>query len=724
VNDAPKLLVEWSSRWEEFRTAIRPALRRSPGRLAGEARTGLFPYRGMVVSWVVESALLVAVIVLPEKFAAMQPYQPPPMPKYDVIYYSSNELPRTEDAGGAQTGLSGRAGGQEAYHPTQAIRVTRGDSSRDKVVDAPKLDLPRSDSAVANLLAYKGIPGPPPAEGLQSSARTPAMLFTPIAPAPSVQRDLQATPSLNAAVVPPSSNLQRDKFQSGPALTSSVIAPSPDVKREKTVSLPALNTGVIAPPPTGPQRDAAMLRLPGSQSVQVIPPPVSAPVQASNSNPQLILPASVIAPPLTQITREVASAGPGSGSGELRKQIVPPPAQLGGGSDQHRAFGGLGNGSVVAPPSQLSGVAAGQHQSSAGWGNGLSAKVVPPPAQLGSGTGGMHRDGSGLGGTVAGVVPPPPSSLGGSLAGQGHGARGAGFGGSLDVGDIAAPPKSGGTGSDNGVVVSDRPGSKIGVPGNGGAGSLALSPAGGDKAGLGGSGGGSGIGRGTGPGSGFSGAGPGAGKEGSGRGSDVMAHGGISPYPGPGGAGTGTDGNPPMRGVDVKGGSRNVVNLPSFGTDGNDPFASGRSGKGTAHRGFQATIEASARAGGAFNFYGALKGDKAYTIYFETAFGPAALYYADPSSATHPYAVDLTAPQTLRSDLPPDLERSRLVIACILDRSGLLRNTRVIEQTTPDTTARILAALPNWKFTPALRGEQPVEVNAILGFNIDTKDRF
>ena len=67
MSDAPKLLVEWSSPWEEFRTAIRPAFRRSPERLAGEAKTGLFPYRGMLASWVLEAAVLVAVIVLPER---------------------------------------------------------------------------------------------------------------------------------------------------------------------------------------------------------------------------------------------------------------------------------------------------------------------------------------------------------------------------------------------------------------------------------------------------------------------------------------------------------------------------------------------------------------------------------------------------------------------------------------------------------------------------------
>jgi hypothetical protein len=39
-------------------------------------------------------------------------------------------------------------------------------------------------------------------------------------------------------------------------------------------------------------------------------------------------------------------------------------------------------------------------------------------------------------------------------------------------------------------------------------------------------------------------------------------------------------------------------------------------------------------------------------------------------------------------------------------------------------TAKILAALPAWKFRSAMRGTTPVEVNAILGFNIDTNDRY
>ena len=168
---------------------------KSPKRLAGEAQVGLFPWWGILLSWALELLLLVAVIVVPAKLASMQPYEVPPKPKYDIIYYSSNELPRTEDVGGAQAGRSGRSGGREAHHPTQTIRVARGSTLRETVADAPKLDLPKSNSAVANLLALKALPGPAPAEGMRSSLRAPALTQTAVAPAPQVPEQMRATPS-------------------------------------------------------------------------------------------------------------------------------------------------------------------------------------------------------------------------------------------------------------------------------------------------------------------------------------------------------------------------------------------------------------------------------------------------------------------------------------------------------------------------------------------------
>jgi hypothetical protein len=203
-----------------------------------------------------------------------------------------------------------------------------------------------------------------------------------------------------------------------------------------------------------------------------------------------------------------------------------------------------------------------------------------------------------------------------------------------------------------------------------------------------------------------------------------MARGGISPYPGPGGAGTGTSGTPAMPGVSVKGGNSNIVTLPSFGSGTKRAAGPGRSDTAPGNHGPDITVVASSRSGGAFNFYGALKGDKVYTIYITTALGTAVMQFADPASAAHAYAEDLTAPQAMRSELPSGLPKSRLVIACVLDRTGLLRRPQVLEPASAVMTSKVLTALNSWKFRPVLRGSEPIEVNAILGFNIDTNDQF
>ncbi|HMC59679.1 MAG TPA: energy transducer TonB, partial [Candidatus Solibacter sp.] len=338
----------------------------------------------------------------------------------------------------------------------------------------------------------------------------------------------------------------------------------------------------------------------------------------------------------------------------------------------------------------------------------------------GRGNGGQGAPGEGNL-TAGNVVPPPPTlGAGSGPAGGGRGLKGNGSGGSLDSGSVLAPPGGGGgNGKDSGVVISNDAGTKVGLPGSK-SGSLAMSPGGGDKPGLGGSGGGTGIGHGKDTGSGMTGEGPGAGKSGAGRGSDPHPNGGISPSAGPGGAGNAPSGTPAVPGVSVSGGS---VTLPSFGPGGgSDPNAPGRSSV-KQQQGPAITIVATSRSGGAFNFYGVLKGDRVYTVYLDTALGTAVMQFADPASEEHPYGEDLTGPQPLRSSLPAGLPRARLVIACILDTNGNLKNLKVLEPGPAGMTSSVLAALPGWKFRPALRNQQPVEVNAILGFGIDTNDR-
>jgi hypothetical protein len=250
-----------------------------------------------------------------------------------------------------------------------------------------------------------------------------------------------------------------------------------------------------------------------------------------------------------------------------------------------------------------------------------------------------------------------------------------------------------------------------------------MSPSGGGTPGLGGSGGGKGLVNGEGPGSSLTGEAPGAGKPGTGHAADLNSRGGISPTPGPGGAGSTPSGSPAIPGVDVRGGST-VVTLPSFGSEGgSEPNLPGRSSV-KAQQGPSITVVATSRSGGAFDFYGKLPGDN-YTVYVDTPIGTVVMQFAEANPATAPaHAGALTGPQGLRTNLPLNLPRARIVIKASLDASGNLRNLQVLEPGPAAMTAKVMAALPSWKFRPAMRGVQPVEVNAILGFNIDTSDRY
>ncbi len=827
--DAPQLLVEWSSPWHEFITSIRPALVRSERRLAGEAPFGLIPLRIMVPSYVLEAFLIFAAIAVQVKIAQLQPFVAPRFSSHDVIYYSGDELPRTEDLGGAEAGTAGRAGGAEARHRTQTIKVARGGSLVPKVVDAPNLKLPSTRDAVANLLAIRPDPGPPPSEGLRSTRTAPnlpAALVAPapnvirdytrngvqlesvIAPAPSVARDQAITaPTFSATLIPPAPNVSRDHTLVAPALGPAVIPPAPKVSRDRGLMTPSLNASVVAPAPSvardqvrsNPSFAANVIppapnavshelsRSPVQMNTTVVPPPVSAPERAGARSSKLNLPApSVIAPPpsadLSQDVHRVGSGIPDSSktvvpppptqsgsssfmsslvgkifgasevvpppppsvnahglsgvTGSLAANVVPPPPSVsagttGGSSRGTRAGMGtvLGSNVVAPPPSTGTSGGTGTRSSSSAPALGTPSVVPPPPSLSGPG-GGTGSNGGGAGtqrGTLLAnnIVPPPPSVGGGSgTSGLGLGRSGAGHGTSLDPGVNLTPPTNGGSGSNAGAVISSQPGSKVGVPSSGGTGSLAMSPSGGDKTGLGGAGTGNSIGRGNGPGSAMNGAGPGAGKAAAGKGSDTIAKGGISPSAGPGGAGNAPSGTPPVRGVDISGGS-GIVTIPGFGSDSsaNDPQMSGRS-SAKPRQTFGVTVVATATSGGAFEPYrNVLRGEK-YTTYFDTSAGTVVMEFADEGAVGHPFGGTLAAPVAIRTDVAAGLPHARMVLTCVLDASGNLKNVRVLEAGPAQMTAKVIAALRSWKFQPAMRGDHPVEVTAILGFGIDTNDRF
>jgi hypothetical protein len=701
--EPPHLLVEWSSQWEEFKSAFGPALTRPPKRLAGEAPIGMFPYRGMLICWLLECLLLIAIIVLPGRFVSLELPLPPTRPQWDVIYYSGDELPQTQDRGGAQAGNSGRAGGQQAHHRTQTIHVARGETPTEKVVDTPKVNLPRSDSAVANLLAFKSNPGPPPAEGLRSTLTAPTLPeMSAVPPSPELNTSASRTASsLTTNIIPPAPEVSHANTRNSPTLSSAIVPPAPNVSRDKMRTANPLAPTVIAPAPRDTQRDLASSRVPLTQSVDVVAPPVSAPQRDVSSTPKLTLPIpAIVAPPPSQVSRDLNSWG-STATGDLRLKPVPPPPTASG---------------------------AGSLASSRPGASAPTPQVVPPPASIGS-AGSQNGNGGRTGQSAAtlvgsaDVVPPPPGLGGGkALSGSGRGNKGAGAGGPLDLGSSVAPPSNaGGNAPGTGVVVSNQPGTKVGVPNTTTAGSLAMSPVGTAKTGIGGSGGGPGIGKGNGPGSGLQGEGSGAGREGPGHGTDPNAHAGISQYPGPGGTGSGT-GTPAVPGVSVQGGSTQVINLPSFGAPGGDAPSTGpghSSVKTQRSPGY--SIEATPSSGGGLGCYGCLKGNLTATIYFETSLGTAIMEYSDPASAAHPSSEKLSEPEAIRKDLPKGLRPTRVMISCIVDRSGDLKDLKVLEPGAAETTSKLLVALHSWKFRPAFRGNDPVEVTAILGFGIDTR---
>src|SRR5262249_18986662 len=158
---------------------------------------------------------------------------------------------------------------------------------------------------------------------------------------------------------------------------------------------------------------------------------------------------SVIAPPPSQVSRDLNSWGR-SATGNIHPTPIPPAPSVGGGSLSRNAATNIGE-----------------------------SQVVPPPVNAGSGlagSGSARSSGSLLG--TAEVVPPPPGLGGGkALSGSGRGNKGPGTGSPLDLGVAAAPPSSsGGSAAGSGIVVSNQPGTKIGVPNPSNGGAIAMSP--------------------------------------------------------------------------------------------------------------------------------------------------------------------------------------------------------------------------------------------------------
>jgi len=434
MTDAPQLLIEWSSPWREFLAAIGPAIRPSPPRLGFETQAGLFPVRGMVLAMLLEIAALAGTMAL--RLDRIQPtsFEAPPI-AHDVIYFSADELPRTVDLAGAAGGKAGRSGGASMRH-TQTIKVARDEIVRERVADAPRLDLPKSDSQIRNLLAYQADAGPAPAESLRMNRQVPQMAMAVAPPPPDVraselqQRQMRQAQMANPAVVPPPVEMSQRDLARRSLLAPAVVVPPPVSAPVEIRSQPARLTlpaeSVVAPRPE--ISDAIRSHAVSSDFVpRVVPPPVDLPAVRNSTSAAALSDRQAVAPPPIELHNTQSRAIQGLGTGA----VAPPPVEVQ--NVKTRAFPGLGHAAVAAPPSELASLG----RERALGGSGVS--VVPPPDLLST----TNR-----------------SSSGGAGAGKG-------------------PPSAGA-----GVVVSSQPGKQPGLPTNSEKGTLAMSPSGAASPGL------------------------------------------------------------------------------------------------------------------------------------------------------------------------------------------------------------------------------------------------
>lgn len=471
-----------------------------------------------------------------------------------------------------------------------------------------------------------------------------------------------------------------------------VIVDAPSIKLPRTnqavANLLSMPSGALAAPPM-----AALQALTNAARLKSDVTPVPAPPSAPRNNLPNIPTNSQVVPPSPSVGRQVAGMRlPDTGA----VQVVPAP--------------------ISAVPKEL----------------GYTPRLMLPPTAVVSPQpnpslpiGSSNVNGPAIeSAQVIDVVPPAPN-----VSGAGSGSGGGGMIGSAlnaiasMIGSVGGPSTAaaaspsndaGAGGGGLGLIVSANPGSAIGVP-NGQPGSIAMSPNGGREPGMGGSGGGTGIGHGTGTGSGSSGSGPGAAGSGSGLGLGAQ-YPGTSMGTGPGGSGSGQGKPGGVRGVTIEGGH---VSLPSFETATASPGSPSRGPKDKRNAP-PITIIATSRSGGAVNLYGALKGAKVYTIYIDTAIGTALLQYAEHSAPDTEFAPDLTAPEPLNYNVPRSIPRARVLLSCVMDKAGALKNVRVLESAREDVTEKVIEAIQRWRFRPVLRGEEPIDVDVILGFDVDT----
>jgi hypothetical protein len=191
---AVKLLACMPSRWKEFPGNLRAALQPGGYPLRIERKIGAISPRWLGTSALTHIIIIVVLVWLLPRLPLDWPAVLDEHPNnYTAIYYQAPSLPQMEPAS-RDAGSSVSSRGQEVFHPTQTIRISRGSIFKTKVVDAPDPALARVRGATANLLSIvrgplSGLPQlqapPQPVElqKVQSKIALPAKTREPQPPA-------------------------------------------------------------------------------------------------------------------------------------------------------------------------------------------------------------------------------------------------------------------------------------------------------------------------------------------------------------------------------------------------------------------------------------------------------------------------------------------------------------------------------------------------------------
>jgi hypothetical protein len=183
---------------------------------------------------------------------------------------------------------------------------------------------------------------------------------------------------------------------------------------------------------------------------------------------------------------------------------------------------------------------------------------------------------------------------------------------------------------------------------------------------------------------------------------------------GSGGAGTSPEGPPSA--VSIKNG---VVELGSFGG-----VSAGSASAGAAPlkgRRPDIIIVSSARSVQILQQFAKRLGSDIYTVYLNASGTTAVMQYSDNvRSRSSKFTQDISAPESINTNLPAELRNLHQVVSCVLSADGSLKNIALLTTPAPSTAAKWQRSLAQWKFRPAYRGDDPISVQVLIGFGIDT----